>query len=42
MTTFIAFLSTAADFALTLNLKAPIVAVGFIVLLMLTRRRDAD
>ena len=42
MTTFIAFLSTAADFALTLNLKAAIVAAGFIVLLMLTRRRGAE
>ena len=38
MTTFLALLSTAADFALTLNLKAAIVAVGFIVLLMFTRR----
>ena len=42
MTTFLAFLSTAADFALTLNLKAAIVAAGFIVLLMLTRRRGAE
>ena len=30
MTTFLAFLSTAADFALTLSLKAAIVAAGFI------------
>ena len=37
MTTFLAFLSTAADFALTLNLKAALVAVGFIVMLVLTR-----
>ena len=42
MTTFLALLSTAADFALTLNLKAAIVAAGFIVLLMLTRRRGAE
>ena len=28
MTTFLAFLSAAADFALTLNLKAAIVAAG--------------
>jgi hypothetical protein len=39
MTTFLEFLSAAADFALTLNLKAAIVAAGFIVMLMLTRRR---
>jgi hypothetical protein len=41
MTTFLAFLSTAADFALTLSLKAAIVAAGFIVMLMLTLRRGA-
>jgi hypothetical protein len=41
MTTFLALLSTAADFALTLNLKAAIVAAGFIVL-VLTRRRGAE
>ena len=35
MTTFLAFLSTAADLALTLNLKAAIVAA-------LTRRRVAE
>ena len=38
MSTFLEFLSAAADFALTLNLKAAIVAAGFIVMLMLTRR----
>jgi hypothetical protein len=32
MTTFLEFLSAAADFALTLNLKAAIVATGFIVM----------
>jgi hypothetical protein len=37
MTTFLAFLSTAADFALSLNLKSAIVAAGFIALLALTR-----
>ena len=42
MTTFLEFLSAAADFALTLNLKAAIVATGFIVMLMLTRRRGAE
>jgi hypothetical protein len=42
MTTFLALLSTAADLALTLNLKAAIVAVGFILLLVLTRRRGAE
>ena len=31
MSTFLEFLSAAADFALTLNLKAAIVAAGFIV-----------
>ena len=41
MTTFLEFLSASAEFALTLNLKAAIVAAGFIVLLMLTRRREA-
>jgi hypothetical protein len=38
MSSFLEVLSAAADFALTLNLKAAIVAVGFIVLLMFTRR----
>ena len=43
MTTFLALLSTAADFALTLNLKAAIVAAGFILMLVqLTRRRGAE
>jgi hypothetical protein len=42
MTTFLEFLEAAADFALTLNLKAAIVATGFIVMLMLTRRRGAE
>ena len=42
MTTFLAFLSSAADFALTLNLKAAIVAAGFILMLVLTRRRGAE
>jgi len=37
MPIFLAFLSTAADFALSLNLKAAIVAAGFIALLALTR-----
>ena len=41
MSSFHEFLSAAADFALTLNLKAAIVAAGFIVMLMLTRRRGA-
>jgi hypothetical protein len=41
MSTFLAFISAAADFALTLNLKAAVVAAGFIVLLMLTRQRGA-
>ena len=41
MSSFLEFLSVAADFALMLNLKAAIVAAGFIVLLMLTRRRGA-
>ena len=41
MNTFLEFLSAAADFALTLNLKAAIVAAGFIVMLVLTRRRGA-
>ena len=41
MNSFHEFLSAAADFALTLNLKAAIVAAGFIVLLMLTRRPGA-
>jgi len=36
MSTFLEFLSTAADFALSLNLKAAIVA-GFIAMLALTR-----
>ena len=34
MTTFLEFLEAAADFAPTLNLKAAIVATGFIVMLM--------
>ena len=42
MSSFLEFLSAAADFALTLNLKAAIVAAGFIVMLMLTRRRAAE
>ena len=42
MTTFLEFLEAAADFAPTLNLKAAIVATGFIVMLMLTRRRGAE
>ena len=42
MTTFLEFLEAAADFALTLNLKAAIVATGFIVMLMRTRRRGAE
>ena len=37
MSTFLNFLSAAADFALMLNLKVAIVAAGFIVLLVLTR-----
>ena len=37
MSFFLEFLSAAADFALTLNLKAAIVAAGFIVLLVLAR-----
>jgi hypothetical protein len=41
MSSFLEFLSAAADFALTLNLKAAILAAGFIVMLMLTRRRGA-
>ena len=41
MSTFLNFLSAAADFALTLNLKVAIVAAGFIVLLVLTRDRAA-
>ena len=42
MSTFLEFLSAAGDFAVTLNLKAAIVAVGFILLLVLTRRRGAE
>jgi len=42
MSTFLAFISAAADFALSLNPKAAIVAAGFIVMLMLTRRRGAE
>ena len=38
MSFFLEFLSAAADFALTLNSKAAIVAAGFIVLLVLTRK----
>ena len=41
MSTFLNFLSAAADFALTLNLKAAVLAAGFIAMLMLTRRRGA-
>jgi hypothetical protein len=41
MSTFFEFLSAAADFVLTLNLKAAILAAGLIVMLMLTRRRGA-
>jgi hypothetical protein len=37
MSSFLEFLSPAADFALTLNLKAAIVAAGFIVILVFTR-----
>ena len=37
MSTFLEFLSAAADFTLTLNLKAAIVAAGFIAILVLTR-----
>jgi hypothetical protein len=37
MSTFLKFLSADADFALTRNLKAAIIAAGFIVLLVLTR-----
>ena len=37
MSTFLEFFSDAADFALILNLKAAIVAAGFIVILVLTR-----
>jgi hypothetical protein len=39
ISTYFEFLSGAADFALTLNLKATVLAAGFIVMLMLTRRR---
>jgi hypothetical protein len=39
MSTFLAFISAATDFVLTLNLKPAIVAAGFILMLMLTRRR---
>jgi hypothetical protein len=41
MNSFREFLSAAADFALTVNLKPAIVAAGFIVMLMLTRRPGA-
>ena len=41
MSTFLAFISAATDFVLTLNLKAAILAAGFILMLMLTRRRGA-
>ena len=37
MSNFLAFLNAAAEFALALNLKAAIVAAGFIVMLVLTR-----
>jgi hypothetical protein len=40
MSTFLKFLSAAADFALTRNLKAAIIAAGFIVLLC-SRADDA-
>jgi hypothetical protein len=39
MGTFLTFISAATDFVLTLNLKPAIVAAGFILMLMLTRRR---
>jgi len=39
MGTFLAFISAATDFVLTLNLKPAIVATGFILMLTLTRRR---
>ena len=39
MSTFLAFISAATDFVLALNLKPAIVAAGFILMLMLTRRR---
>ena len=39
MSTFLAFISAATDFVLTLNLKPAIVAAGLILMLMLTRRR---
>jgi len=42
MSTFLEFLSAAGDFAVTLNLKAAIVAAGFILMLVLTRRRGAE
>jgi len=42
MSSFLEFLSAAADFALTLNLKAAIVAAGFILMLVLMRRRGAE
>ena len=42
MSTFLNFLSTAADFALTLNLKAAIVTAGSILMLVLTRRRGVE
>ena len=37
MSTFLEFLKCRRDFALTLNLKAAIVAASFIVILVLTR-----
>jgi hypothetical protein len=41
MSTVLGFISAATDFVLTLNLKPAIVAAGFILMLMLTRRRGA-
>ena len=41
MSTFLGFISAATDFVLTLHLKAAILAAGFILMLMLTRRRGA-
>jgi hypothetical protein len=37
MSAFLEFLSAAADVALTLQLKAALVAAGFILMLVLTR-----
>jgi hypothetical protein len=41
MSTVLRFISAATDFVLTLNLKPAIVAAGFILMLMLTRREEA-